>query len=80
MIKVFIAPRRYVQGAGVLKEIGKYLAPLGKRALVVWGPNVSQLYGKMVSARAWPITRWSFARLSFRVSAIDRSWPVALKR
>jgi glycerol dehydrogenase len=49
MVKVFIAPRRYVQGVGVLKEIGKYLAPLGKRALVVWGPNVSQLYGKMVS-------------------------------
>jgi glycerol dehydrogenase len=44
MIKVFIAPRRYVQGAGVLKEIGKYVAPLGKRALVAWGPNVSQVF------------------------------------
>jgi glycerol dehydrogenase len=48
MIKVFIAPRRYVQGVGVLKDIGKYVAPLGKRAMVVWGPNVSQVYGEMV--------------------------------
>lgn len=38
MIKVFIAPRRYVQGVGVLDEVGKYVAPLGKRALVIWGP------------------------------------------
>jgi glycerol dehydrogenase len=48
MIKVFIAPRRYIQGAGVLKEIGKYIAPLGKRALVAWGPNVSQAFGEPV--------------------------------
>lgn len=48
MIKVFIAPRRYVQGVGVLKEIGKYAAPLGKRGLVVWGPNVSRLFGDAV--------------------------------
>jgi glycerol dehydrogenase len=49
MIKVFIAPRRYVQGVGVLKEIGKYVAPLGKRALVAWGPNVSQAFGDLIS-------------------------------
>jgi glycerol dehydrogenase len=48
VIKVFIAPRKYVQGAGVLKEIGKHVAPLGKRALVVWGPNVSQIFGEAV--------------------------------
>ena len=48
MIKVFIAPRRYVQGVGVLKEIGKYVAPLGKRALVAWGPNVSQAFGDLI--------------------------------
>ena len=44
MIKVFIAPRRYVQGVGVLKDIGKYVAPLGKRVLVAWGPVVSELF------------------------------------
>ena len=48
MVKVFIAPRRYVQGVGVLADIGKYIAPLGKRALVAWGPVVSQLFGAQV--------------------------------
>ena len=48
MVKVFIAPRRYVQGVGVLADIGKYIAPLGKRALVAWGPVVSQLFGTQV--------------------------------
>jgi glycerol dehydrogenase len=48
MIKVFIAPRRYVQGVGVLRDIGKYVAPLGKRALVVWGPKVSQVFADSV--------------------------------
>jgi len=49
MIKVFIAPRRYVQGVGVLSDIGKYIAPLGKRALVVWGPVVSEAFGEPVA-------------------------------
>ena len=56
MIKVFIAPRRYVQGVGVLKEIGKYVAPLGKRALVAWGP-MSARPSPTRSARASPSTR-----------------------
>jgi glycerol dehydrogenase len=49
MIKIFIAPRRYVQGAGVLKDIGKYAAPLGKRVLVVWGPVASDMFGDVVA-------------------------------
>lgn len=49
MIKVFIAPRRYVQGAGVLMDIGKYVAPLGKRALVAWGPNVREIFAEPVA-------------------------------
>lgn len=49
MIKVFIAPRRYVQGVGVLPDIGKYIVPLGKRALVVWGPVVSQRFAEPVT-------------------------------
>ena len=48
MIKVFIAPRRYVQGVGVLAEIGKYIAPLGSRALIAWGPVVSAKFGAQV--------------------------------
>jgi glycerol dehydrogenase-like iron-containing ADH family enzyme len=55
MIKVFIAPRKYVQGGGVLKEIGKYVAPLGKRALVAWGPT-SARPSRRRSARASPNT------------------------
>jgi glycerol dehydrogenase-like iron-containing ADH family enzyme len=35
MVRVFVSPRRYVQGVGVLADIGKYIAPLGQRALVV---------------------------------------------
>ena len=49
MIKVFIAPRRYVQGVGVLADIGKYIAALGKRALVVWGPVVSGAFSEPVA-------------------------------
>jgi glycerol dehydrogenase-like iron-containing ADH family enzyme len=49
MIKVFIAPRRYVQGVGVLADIGKYVASLGKRALVAWGPGVSKMFAGPVA-------------------------------
>ncbi len=48
MVKVFIAPRRYVQGVGVLNDIGKYVAPLGKRVLVAWGPVVSEQFSGIV--------------------------------
>ena len=49
MIKVLVAPRCYVQGVGVLAELGKYVAPLGKRALVAWGPVVSKLFADSVA-------------------------------
>ncbi len=48
MIRALVAPRRYVQGVGVLAEIGKYVAPLGKRALVAMGPVVSGLFAEPV--------------------------------
>ena len=32
-----ITPRKYVQGKGVLNEVGHYAGLLGKNALVVWG-------------------------------------------
>ena len=47
MIKVLVAPGRYVQGAGALEDAGKFVAPLGKRALVVWDKVVHGL----ISAR-----------------------------
>lgn len=34
-----IAPRKYVQGKGVLNELGYYTGLLGKKALVIWGPR-----------------------------------------
>jgi glycerol dehydrogenase len=45
MIKVFEAPRKYVQGPGALAEAGKWIAPLGKKALAVWGERVKQQVG-----------------------------------
>jgi glycerol dehydrogenase len=39
MIRALMAPGRYIQGVGVLEEAGRYVAGLGKRALVVWGPH-----------------------------------------
>lgn len=32
-----VAPQKYIQGRGVLKEVGKYTALFGKKAMVVWG-------------------------------------------
>lgn len=49
MLKVLVAPRRYVQGAGALAQLGKYVAPLGKRALAAMGPNVSGLFAEPVA-------------------------------
>ncbi len=50
MIRSLIAPRRYVQGSGALAEAGKFVAPLGKRALVVWGPNVRPILTEPLTA------------------------------
>lgn len=43
MKKVLIAPRKYVQGRGVLGELGQYLKPLGRKPLVLWDPVVKQI-------------------------------------
>jgi glycerol dehydrogenase len=48
MKNVFIAPRKYVQGRGVLCELGAYLAILGKRPLVLWDDCVKGLVGGTV--------------------------------
>lgn len=34
-----IAPQKYIQGKGVLGEIGHYVTLFGSKALVVWGPR-----------------------------------------
>ncbi|NLF68830.1 MAG: glycerol dehydrogenase [Candidatus Anammoximicrobium sp.] len=48
MKMVLIAPRKYVQGRGVLAEIGPYLKMLGQRPLVLWDGMVRGLLGDTV--------------------------------
>jgi len=48
MKSVFISPRKYVQGRGVLKELGTYVALLGKRPMVLWDECVQALVGNTV--------------------------------
>jgi glycerol dehydrogenase len=45
MKAVLAAPRKYVQGRGVLKEAGAYVRLLGKKPLVLWDACVKQLVG-----------------------------------
>jgi len=37
--QIFIAPSKYVQGSGVIGDVGKYVAPLGDRVLVAGGKH-----------------------------------------
>ena len=41
-------PRRYVQGRGVLAEIDRQLAPLGRAPLLLWGPRTRAAVGETV--------------------------------
>jgi glycerol dehydrogenase len=45
MKKVLIAPRKYVQGRGVLSEAGTYVAILGTKTMVLWDPCVKGIIG-----------------------------------
>jgi glycerol dehydrogenase len=47
---ILIAPHKYVQGRGVLGELGEYLKPLGQKALVLWDEVVKGIVGDTVSA------------------------------
>lgn len=48
MKAVLIAPRKYIQGRGVLREIGTYLKLLGQRPLLLWDECVRGLVGPVV--------------------------------
>jgi glycerol dehydrogenase len=65
MIRSLVAPRRYVQGSDALAEAGKFVAPLGKRALVIWGPNVRSLLAEPL---AMSLTKSGVEVLSFEFS------------
>ncbi len=45
MKSVFICPRKYIQGRGVLRETGAYLKLLGKKPLVLWDSCVKGIVG-----------------------------------
>jgi glycerol dehydrogenase len=40
MKTVLIAPRKYIQGRGVLNDLGDTLKTLGTKPLILWGPHV----------------------------------------
>lgn len=46
MIKALIAPGKYIQGAGAFAQAGQHIAPLGKKALVVWDQVVHDLFAE----------------------------------
>ena len=50
MNKVLIAPGKYVQGAGVLKEIGSYLSALGSKPALLWDAGVKGIVEQTVLA------------------------------
>jgi glycerol dehydrogenase len=45
---VLIAPHKYIQGRGILKELGNYLQALGRRPLLLWDECVKGIVGKTV--------------------------------
>jgi len=46
MKSILIAPRKYVQGKGVLGEAGDFIAALGKKPAVLWDANVKEIVGE----------------------------------
>ena len=48
MKMVFISPRKYVQGRGVMAEIGSYLKLLGTKPILLWDDIVKGLVGQTV--------------------------------
>ena len=50
MKSVFNAPRKYIQGRGVLKELGTYLKMLGHKPLVLWDACVKDVVAGTVTA------------------------------
>ncbi|MCL1921658.1 MAG: glycerol dehydrogenase [Kiritimatiellaeota bacterium] len=50
MNKVFIAPRRYVQGAGALNEAGALVSKLGSRVMTLWDAQVKGIVGEALLA------------------------------
>jgi glycerol dehydrogenase len=50
MIRIMIAPNRYIQGPGILKEAGKYIVHLGSRVLLIGGPSALATVKEQISS------------------------------
>lgn len=51
MNKVLIAPRKYVQGPGLLDEAGSLISAIGKKAVILWDSTVKGVVGdKLLSS------------------------------
>ena len=50
MKSILIAPRKYVQGRGVLQEAGSLVSILGKKPLVLWDACVKGIVGETLLA------------------------------
>ena len=48
MRTVLIAPRKYIQGRGVLAELGECAKTLGAKPLVLWDACVKEILGEAV--------------------------------
>lgn len=83
-IRIFGAPGRYLQGAGVIDAMGEHLANLGKRAALVADQPVLALFGARIAAAcdragircepvvfAGEITEDEVMRLTALVRALD---------
>ena len=50
MIKIMIAPNRYIQGPRVRKDTGKYIVHLGSKVYIIGGPTALSIVKDRVSA------------------------------
>jgi glycerol dehydrogenase len=50
MVQSLIAPRRYIQGRGVLGSLGRHVAEIGRQPLVIADENVWKLAGDRLAA------------------------------
>jgi glycerol dehydrogenase len=50
MKKAILLPRKFIQGRGVIHDIGDYAAMLGSKAVVLWGTRAKAAVGEAVAA------------------------------
>lgn len=84
MTRIFVAASKYVQGVGVLDDLGAHTADIGKHPVVIVDPDVQRLFGERIAAsfrkagldapvHAFPgeVTRAAIDRLAAESSGAD---------